>query len=209
MTRNYTLDEINQKAVKYGTGRYAVTFETGDTIQEFADLKWAIEFAKWCREEDERRVTEGDEEEADYYDIHDKVTDAWINGADINEYETDEWINRYYLDGGLGMAGVRPLGALIGVLPYCRTENDVIRKLDAMNTSREINWLDENGNTVLAGDPKAFLAKVAQPDRNGSAEWYGVMDCGKYQAIMHCFGEDWSDDDQMFLEQTAEIIGWR
>lgn len=118
-------------------------------------------------------------------------------------------MRNYTLDEISKATGMRPLKELIGVLPYCRTENDVIHKLDAMNTSREINRLDENGNTVLAGDPKAFLAKVAQPDRNGSAEWFGVMDCGKYQAIMHCIGEDWSDDDQMFLEQTAEIIGWR
>lgn len=204
MTRNLTLNEINEHVVKYGTGRYAVTFETGDTIQEFNNLYWAIEYAKRCRADDERMAINGElaKDDLSYYDIHITDIDGWIHGGEFNDRETQEYINNEI---GI-LLKYKPLKELIGTLPGCFNETDVVRKLETMNTSREINWLDELGGMVLPGDLQ-LLKRIAQPNIHGYYEWYGVMNCGMYQAVLYCTGDDW-DDEIGFANMGSEIIGW-
>lgn len=110
----------------------------------------------------------------------------------------------------LRLAGMRSLEELIDEIPGCYTIGDVQRKLDAMNTSREIMPLDWDGmaQNYVEGSPE-FLQNIARPDLDGTAMWFGVARCGKYDAIMRIYGVDWDDEEQMFLNEGAEIIGWR
>lgn len=110
----------------------------------------------------------------------------------------------------LRMAGMRPLEELIDEIPGCYDVDDVKRKLDQMDTSREILPLDWEGMAqTYASGSKKFLKAIARPDLDGTAEWFGIAYCGKYEAVMHCEGYDWDDEEQAFLGETAEIIGWR
>ena len=108
----------------------------------------------------------------------------------------------------LSLAGCRPLEELIDEIPGCYTADDVREKLDRMDTCREVNWIDWDGRNVLAGDIDD-LRKIARPDIDGTAEWFGYRYCGENEAIVQITGYDWDDEEQTFLSMTDETIGWR
>lgn len=132
-------------------------------------------------------------------------TSKFLKDLVRNEMEREARIERC-----LRLAGMRPLEELVGEIPGTYDVDDVKQKLDAMDSSREILPLDWNGmaQTWASGSPK-FLKEIARPDFDGTAEWFGIAYCGKYEAVMHCEGYGWDDEEQMFLGESAEIIGWR
>lgn len=137
----------------------------------------------------------------------------------VSEYLKDlvrvDFVKHQKEDEYLRKIGVHPLQDLIQSDEYpefrhCYDERDVIAKLDQMNTSRETHYFDRYGKdfgTVYHSED--FLRRVARPDLDGYADWHGWLYCGpKLKAIVKVTGYDWSDEEQCFLGETEEIIGY-
>lgn len=155
-----------------------------------------------------RKGVESDEELYQYLESKENVSEY------MKELIKEEMDRQKALDKMLQKIGCHPLEDLIQSedrkeFRNCYDVDDVIEKLDQMNTSRETHFFDKDGNDCQYYDGIEFLKHVARPDMDGMAEWFGWNYCGPdLKAIVKITGYDWDDEEMTFTGMTEEIIGY-